>query len=176
MFLWIVPQIPQITSGSSPLPVRTCMWHSLEKQNSFELWNQPQRYNGIRFPLVLGYQSTHPFNQGLVLLWLTEVSADILCRDCTLLALVHPALVLLLLRDSIPEDLESLPYGLLAHWSDQRHHKFHKVNQQSLVILILFFRKQINVIKSSMCTPAKYQSFRRVVGMGLCQTSFSNVG
>lgn len=63
---------------------------------------------------------THLFNQGLVLVWLAEVAADVLCRDSVLLAFVHPALVLFLLRETVPEDLKSLPYGLLAHWSHQR--------------------------------------------------------
>lgn len=63
---------------------------------------------------------TNLFHQGLVLVWLAKVAADILCRDCALLAFAHPALVLFLLRETVPEDLKSLPYGLLAHWSHQR--------------------------------------------------------
>ena len=55
----------------------------------------------------------------VMLLWSAKVDSNISCCDCTLLALAHPALVLLLFRDVIPEDLKSLPYGLLAYWSDQ---------------------------------------------------------
>lgn len=55
-----------------------------------------------------------------MLLRLAEVDAKILCRDCAVLALVHPALVLVLLRETVPEDLVSLPYGLLADWAEQR--------------------------------------------------------
>lgn len=62
---------------------------------------------------------THLFHQGLVLVRLAEVAADVLCRDGGLLAFVHPALVLFLLRESVPEDLKSLPYGLLAHWANR---------------------------------------------------------
>lgn len=63
---------------------------------------------------------THLFDQSLMLLWLAKVAANILHSDCAFLALVHPALVLVLLRQSVPEDLESLPHGFLAHWSPEK--------------------------------------------------------
>lgn len=92
-------------------------------EQCYKLWYKPpctEIYCDQISTLLDNQFSTHPFYQSLVLLWLTKVAADILCSDCILLALVHPSLVFLLLWYSVPEDFESLPYGLLAHWSDQR--------------------------------------------------------
>ena len=47
---------------------------------------------------------------------MAEVSANILRRNSCILALAHPTLILLLLGKTAPEDLEGLPYGLLADW------------------------------------------------------------
>lgn len=64
--------------------------------------------------------ATRLFNQSPVLLWSAKVAANILCRDWALLALAHPALVLFLLWEAVPKDLEGLPYGFLAHFSHQK--------------------------------------------------------
>lgn len=71
-----------------------------------------------------GVAHTHLFNQGLMLVRLAEEAADLVCRDAAVLTPAHPALVLVLLREAVPEDLKSLPYGLLAHCSDQRSTQF----------------------------------------------------
>lgn len=77
-------------------------------------------YTAFKYFFKNHYSCTNLFNQSLMLIWLAKVAANILCRDCVLLAFAHPALVLFLLWETVPEDLESLPYGLLAHWSNQR--------------------------------------------------------
>lgn len=70
------------------------------------------------------YSPTNLFNQREVLVWLAEEAPNLLCRDNAVLTPAHPALILVLLREAVPEDLKSLPYGLLAHCSDQRKTQF----------------------------------------------------
>lgn len=60
-----------------------------------------------------------------MLVRLAEEAANLVCGDDAVLTLAHPALVLVLLREAVPEDLKSLPYGLLAHCSDQRGNTIH---------------------------------------------------
>ena len=59
---------------------------------------------------------------------MAEVVANIVHLNFALLALAHPALVLVLLWKAVPKDFESLPYSLLAHWAKhktrERHSQF----------------------------------------------------
>lgn len=81
--------------------------------------------------------ATRLFNQSPVLLWSAKVAANILWRDWALLALAHPALVLFLLWEAVPKDLEGLPYGFLAHFSHQKKQTPFTLEHQLVVLAVI---------------------------------------
>lgn len=111
-----------------------CGWNGGGEEGPLTFWHPAGTSAGDRkkerWPCVLTdmffihYSPTNLFNQSLMLVWLAEEAANLVCCDGAVLTLAHPALILVLLRETVPEDLERLPYGLLAHCSDQRTTQF----------------------------------------------------
>lgn len=58
---------------------------------------------------------THAPDEADVLLWLAEVPADLHDADGAVHAAMDPVLVLVPLRQPVPEDLKGFPHRLLAH-------------------------------------------------------------
>ena len=111
--------------------------------------------------------NTHTLNQSLVLSWLAEISANILRRNSCILALAHPTLILFLLGKTAPEDLESLPYSLLADWWKHRTRKKNATRSIGNKCTKLIFVKCFNAFP--ICSISLSGIWRNGIGfLGIC--------